>query len=109
MDLLQLPTKEDPLFEMAVTLDGVPFLFLFDWNSVADRWTLSIQDEAGNQVLSSARLSDGFPMLRSVGALIRPRGELILVSEDGAPVTLNSIENCKFYYLSEEDMEEILG
>ncbi len=80
MSILTIPTRNDVFFyRQFVTLDNEEFILIFDYNRREDSWYLSIEDN----VLNGIRLSGNNDILKQFHHLEVPRGELIIVDQDG--------------------------
>lgn len=97
---IKLPTW--PRVTQSVSLEGVSYVFSFDWNSRIDRWSLSISTEDGVGVLSGAPLVLGVDLLRTIPNTLAhvPPGQLYLAGADDP--TLETIGAVSLYYVPSE-------
>lgn len=100
MEYIPLPTREQTLLETTPTLDGARFTFRFDWNSVEDRWSLSIYDLEGNMVVGGIKLVPMFYLLRNIPAANAPKGDMLINSVSNIEVTRENIGDCQLVYFS---------
>jgi len=83
---VEVPMESGSLhWEQSVTLDGVPYTMLFQYNRRAGHWYLHLSDAEGAPIGSSLRLVINLPLLRRLHAVGGPPGELILVDESSSP------------------------
>ena len=66
-----------PLFSERITLDGVEFLFQFDWNDREQRWYLSIRDINETALALGLKIVANVPLLRRFTNAALPQGTLI--------------------------------
>ncbi len=78
------PDEVIPDFFERVVLDGVEWLFRFQWNGRDGHWYMSIRTSNGDPVLLGHRLVMGAEFLRRRVAEPRPAGWLFLISPDGS-------------------------
>jgi hypothetical protein len=78
-DPLEIPLALDtPLYEQRVTLDGIPFLFLVDYNGREDRWYLSLFTQDRVPLASGIKLvANQFILRRHRGREGFPPGDLM--------------------------------
>jgi hypothetical protein len=75
---IEIPIPSDvPLFSERITLRGVEYLFQFDWNDRAQRWSLSIFTVDEQPLATGIRIVANWPLLRRFTDPRLPRGTLI--------------------------------
>lgn len=78
MALLVLDTNTTALyFDQLVQLEGVEYLFTFQWSDRESAWYINIADQDGNQIASLIRLIVAWPLLRRFQDPRLPLGLLI--------------------------------
>ena len=75
---IEIPVPQDvPLFSERITLDGIEYLFQFDWNDRAQRWYLAIFTIDEKPLKTGIKVVANWPLLlRSTDARL-PQGTLI--------------------------------
>lgn len=71
-----------PHFDQRTILGGVELLFTFHWNARAERWFMSVADQAGSPIIEGVKLVPRAASLweRAVDTRL-PLGVLMLVGE----------------------------
>jgi len=71
---------DTPLYEQRVTLDGVSFLFVFDYSAREDRWYFSLYSEIRESLAVGLKINPETLLLgRHRGREGYPKGDLIAV------------------------------
>lgn len=102
--LITLPTKNDPLQEQVVSLDGSSFTIVLDWSERTNNWAFRISDAAGNLLTSGGNMVPFTDLLRNVAGENRPGGALFLVTQgtDATPGLENLSLALLAYYTKAE-------
>lgn len=101
MDVVRLPTPDEPFISQTTSLAGEAFRIDYHWISRTDLWTISIYDADDTPVLEGAVLVPNLNLLRAAAGDRTPQGELMLFSRE-AP-TLESIADATLVFLAETD------
>jgi hypothetical protein len=64
-------------------LDGREYIFSFNWNSRAAKWSVSIADALGVGIVDGIYLVCGLPLLRLLSDSRSPPGDMYLLDRDG--------------------------
>lgn len=92
MAVLRIPTSPGvPHYRQQTELDSAVYTFDFDWNAREGAWYLSIADIDGVPIRSGLRLVPNWPLLRNLRHTQRPPGELIVLDQRGAGITLDNL------------------
>jgi hypothetical protein len=90
MSWIVIPTFQDsPRYTITVPLDGVGYVFTFDWHDRERRWFLDLARETGEEVLRGAKVVANWNLLRKVSTRFRPPQILFASARDGAPPLLH--------------------
>lgn len=107
MAIIEIPTLTDgtTAYDQRIELEGVEWLFSFQWNARVDRWFMSINALDGAPVLAGAGVPVGIRLnRRAVGG---PPGDLIAVSETASlepPGLLELGDRVRLYYVEAVDV-----
>lgn len=74
-----LPFKDFPSFTEEITLEGIPYVFRFDWNSRGQFWTMDIYDREENSLILGKKLVLFYELLRQYPDRGLPLGELYVI------------------------------
>jgi hypothetical protein len=75
---LVVPTFRDPFYSQRTQLDGVEYVFHFQFNSREGRWYVDLYDLSGNQVRTGVKIRANF--LTARGEYVsRPAGVMMCV------------------------------
>ena len=98
---IPLPGKASPSVIQSVSLSGRTYVFAIDWNSRTDRWTVSLSDLDGAQVINGMLLCMGVDLLRTVPSTLDhvPPGVLWLSGFDDP--TLETASAVTLFYATE--------
>lgn len=96
--VIPLPDATEPDITQTVSLEGRTYVFTFDWNSRADRWSLSIATDDGVEILSGALLMLGVDILRTIPSTLDfvPPGQLVAGGIDDP--TLETMGGIALFY-----------
>lgn len=104
----QIPFKNQfPSFTEEITLEGIPYIFRFDWNSRAFFWSMDIYDRERNPLLSGRKLFLYLGLLKQFPDRGLPPGEIYIVDLSYAfePIAQFDFESRLFmYYLTEAEV-----
>lgn len=96
-----------PEIEYEVELDGQVYRLRYKWVTRQERWMLDILTQAGEPLLTGKFLNVGMPMgWRYVDARL-PRGNLMLVDNDGSGQECGFEElgfRCQMMYLTADEV-----
>lgn len=109
MSTVQIPTDTSLLFwEQITTLDGVPYLLTFRYNSRESVYYVSIASaDGGTTYIQGLKLVPDFPLLETYAT---PPGELMVVtlsSGDDSPPQLGELgdgQRCVLLYTEQADI-----
>lgn len=84
---LQLPTPTSASAQYDITLDGVDFTLLYNWNVREESWNLTITDLPGNAIINGVKIvpllglftnhpQTNLPLGNIVAVPVNPEGEL---------------------------------
>lgn len=77
---IEIPVATDtPLYTERVTLDGVEYLFKFDWNDRENRWYLSLFAVDETPLAAGIKVVANWPLLRRFTGENMPPGVLVAV------------------------------
>ena len=110
MSTVAIPTDPTLLFwSQTTTLDGVPYLLTFRYNSREQVYYLMIQSsDASTTYLQGVKLVPSYPLLRGAG--LNPPGELCVAcysSTDDSPPALGELGaglRCELLYIEAADV-----
>lgn len=95
-----------------VVLDGVSYIFEYQWSNRYDTWYLSIFDINENPLLTGVRLVPWVPIFRNHPQRSLPAGELVLFDQQSEPPFSDKYPNendfgTRFvlYYFTQEELE----
>jgi len=78
-----LPFKNLPAFTQEITLDSVPYVFEFLWNSREEVWIMNILDREQNALVYGIILVINFELISKYAYLDNfPQGQLYAVREN---------------------------
>lgn len=80
MSALAIKTFTDPLYVMRVKLDGVEFVFDFDYNGREDRWYFHLSTGDGTNLVSGVKVVPNVRLLERYQDPRMPRGYLIALA-----------------------------
>ena len=87
MAILEIPVNaNDPIFRVAVPLDGGTYVLDFDWSDRSGAWFLDVylqSDTDPVKILTGQKLTVNYPWLRGCVVDGRPVGELLLLDLAG--------------------------
>jgi hypothetical protein len=85
--MFELPTESDnPRYSFSIELDGSEFKVRLEWNDRASAWFLDLSDGAGALLVSSRRVTVGFPLLSRFRIAVMPLGDLSAIDTSGLGV-----------------------
>lgn len=99
---------EVPLYTERVALDGVEYIFRFDWNNREQRWYMGIKDTDEAPLVSGVKLVSETPLTftqKYVAGL--PQGEFLLLDFEtgGVPPGFSDIgQRVELWYYSEGEL-----
>ena len=64
-------------------LDGTIFRMDFKWSARDQIWYFDLLTDENEPIRSGIRVVEGMPFLRTVAAIVRPRGELLAIDTIG--------------------------
>lgn len=105
---LELPTKDTPNFTYETSLDGSEFRVNFKYSTRETAWYISLNDLAGNLLLSNARIVPWLDLLIPYVDPTLPKGIITLfpISTDypqSPVITLDNLStDFQLFYLSIE-------
>lgn len=95
---------DTPLYTQRITLDGIEYLFRFDWSDREQRWYLTISDIDEKELASGIKIIANWPLLRRFVNPALPRGTLMaadLSPQNGEPPTYAELgQRVKLVYFS---------
>jgi hypothetical protein len=68
-----------PLYSERITLDGIEYIFKFDWTEREDRWFLSIFSVSGTPLALGIKIVANWSLLRRFSSKDLPQGVLAAV------------------------------
>jgi len=74
---------DTPLYTQRVTLDGVGYLFRFDWNGREGRWYFDLGDLNESWIVTGIKVIANWPLFRRVSDPRKPKGDLLAVDFSG--------------------------
>ena len=77
--MIQLPTTEYPCYTMEFNLDGVTYIFKFNWNTRGEFWTLSIYDTNKAVIIEGIKFVLNYNVFADYKHLGIPQGDLYIV------------------------------
>jgi hypothetical protein len=84
-DPVEIPVSIDtPLYSQRVTLDGIEYLFQFDWNDRENRWYFSLFLIDGTPLATGIKIVANWPLLRRFTGETIPAG--VLIATDISPM-----------------------
>jgi hypothetical protein len=104
-EIYEIPinTYNAPSFTMTVNLDGIYFVFRFDWNERDTCWMLSIYDVDGNVIIGCTKLVVNYELISLHKEKVMPSGFLFLIdmTEKGEPCLFDDLgTRCKLFYIT---------
>ena len=77
MALLECPTRKDlPVYHYSISLDGVTYILYFKWNDRMSKWTLTLQDAGGTDLVTNIPLVANWPLFDRFKVTGLPPGSL---------------------------------
>ncbi len=77
--MLEIPFKNVPSFIEEISLDNSTYKFLFNWNSIASHWTLTVLDQYKNILVAGIRVVLDMDLFEQYVDRNLPRGKLFVV------------------------------
>lgn len=103
-DFLEIPlVNNEPRFKIRTVLDDIELVLLFDWNTRAERWQLSIFDANETVLVQGICLNVDTELLSRFVVDGLPNGKLALydTSETNTEAGINDLgDRCKLIYQS---------
>jgi hypothetical protein len=81
--LIPCSAGADSRWVQRTSLAGRDYVFTFEWNTRAGRWSVSIADQDGAVIAEGLTLAAGARLLRGVVGDRRPPGELVVLDTTG--------------------------
>lgn len=78
-----IPFNDYPYFTTEVNLDGKIYGFTFQWNSRCSYWTISINDQQGNKVVSGVKVMSNVPLFDRFKKVLLPAGSIVPIFNNG--------------------------
>jgi len=101
---LVIPFSSEASFREEVTLEGTPYIFIFNWNSRFSFWTMSIYDRSNTLLLGSVKLVAGINLLKLFPETAIPPGALYVLStlRTGSDIAFDDFTNerCLLLYVT---------
>ena len=77
---IEIPIALDvPLYAERITLDGVEYVFRFDWNERELRWYFDLGLPNGTWLVRGVKIVSDWPLLRRFKGASFPKGHLIAI------------------------------
>ena len=107
--MITLPWQNSASFKEEVTLEDVPYIFRFDFNSTGNFWIMGIADRDENDLLTGVKLVLGEEFLTQHPSRGLPPGMLFVIDETGntAPIEQEDFitNRVKLTYATEAEVE----
>lgn len=92
MASFKIPVKfKSPDFSFQIDLDKTIFGFRFRYNERTDRFSMEIQDQAGNAIISGVAMVSNWPVLSRFKSSLLPKGLLFTMDATGGSNEPNAI------------------
>jgi hypothetical protein len=104
---ITIPIKDDTNHELTIALDGSTYRLRFLYNQLTDNWSIDINDEDNNPILSNLRLVPNFPLIKNYVQEGQPKGDFICNGKfDIQKITRNSFKDKDFelLYITEAEI-----
>lgn len=104
-----LPFKDFASFTEEITLESIPYIFIFNWNSRGEFWEMSIQDRENNFFIAGVKLVVNFEIISDYPDKGLPPGQLWVIDESGSntPIQYEDFYGdrpLKLVYLTESEI-----
>jgi len=102
--IVRIPFKPLPSFTEEITLNNIPYIFTFNWNSRGEFWALDIADREENPILSGLKLTNQNEILGNFVETGQPKGLLYVVdnTQSMGDLTFDSFTSGKATLIFEE-------
>jgi|GEM_PF-1597071 len=75
MDII--PTFQESEYREQITLDGVIFVLVFNWNSLNEYWTMSILNQSEQPIVNSIKIVTQFDLTSQIVQFGMPKGSIL--------------------------------
>ena len=104
-----IPFTTYPSYSKDITLDNVKYRFLFQWNTRAEFWSLSILSTDNTPIVSGIKLVINYDLFQRYRHLALPTGYLFVLdsSENEAKIAYDDFTNergLQLIYFSEDEL-----
>ena len=72
-----IPVKDNPNQQLTITLDNTVYNLRLLYNSLVDSWTLDVNDDNNNPILSNLALVPNFPLIKNYVEAGQPKGDFV--------------------------------
>ena len=107
MVIIPLPTAAAPNRKQSVALDGAAFIFTFAWSGRGHRWTMSLADARGEDLIVGVPLVPYIGLLRTLAKDERPGGALHLITPGGVALTRDNVNSASLVYVTEAEVDAV--
>lgn len=110
--MIQIPFTTYPCYSQDIKLDGVYYKFLFNWNTRAEVWTLSILSMENVSIIDGIALVPNYNLLKGLHHLTLPKGGLYVLDSTGnkskiAYGDFTGTRKLKLIYLTEDEVASL--
>jgi len=108
--MIAIPFQDSPSFTEEVTIDGVVYLFEFNWNSRGEFWSMSIYDRDQNPLVLGIRMVIFHELIGQFVDRGLPPGELYVIdpSEDMTELEQDDLlSRAYLLYFEEDELEPV--
>ena len=106
-----IPFQNDlPSFSEEVTIDGIPYILDFSWNSRGEFWSMSIYNRDQTPLILGVKLVLFFGLINKFVDIGLPPGDIYVVDPSGNTEKLNQNDfetRAYLIYLSENEIESL--
>lgn len=81
--MITIPVTNEIHFSQITTLSGQDFVLTFQWNSREAAWYLDIADQDELPIVTSRKVTVGFPLITRCVDVRQPKGMLMAVDTTG--------------------------
>ncbi len=106
-----IPFKNFASFDMELTLDSVPYIIKFNWNSRYEFWTISFYDREENVLVTGIKIVINYELISQLVDKGLPPGQLYAVRENGSHDRLTQDEffnsDAFLIYVTEAEIDSL--
>jgi len=106
-----IPFKNYSSFDMELTLDGVPYIIKFNWNSRYEFWTISFYDREKTVLVTGIKIVINYELLTQLVDKGLPPGQLYAIRENESHDRLTKDEffnnDAFLIYVSEDEIDSL--